>query len=267
MFYLAGPIEPTHSEDFIKALEGGIREVVTFPPDVKIVTLTGDYPAFDAIRIDLTEGRINTANRPEKPKGVGTGKNEITAGIFQIIAHPLHVDAGRISLDLSANAVTLRYDVDSSGRQIILPVSSESGTLKMEIPRADLEALILARATAAAAQQGAKITALELKLILRSERSLAIDLRVHAKKMMMGGVVHISGRVDLDDHLTARLSEMKCEGEGVAGKIAAGFLAPKIKQVDGRSFPLADESLNGLHLRDLRVTSVDPVRIEGAFGA
>ncbi len=267
MFYLAGTIEPTSADDFTKALEGGIREVVTLPSDLKIVTLTGDYPAFEAIEIDLTGGRINTANRPEKPRGLGTGKNEVTAKIFQIFAHPLNVDAGRISLDLSARAVTLRYDLDPSGRQIILPVSSESGTLKMEIPLADLEALILARATAAAAQQGAKITALELKLIARTERSLAIDLRVHAKKMMMGGVVHISGRVDLDDHLTARLSEMNCEGEGVAGKIAAGFLTPKIRQVDGRSFPLAAESLNGLHLHDLRVTSVDPVRIEGAFGA
>lgn len=267
MFYLTGNSEPTNSEDFSKAIEGGIREVITFPPDARIVMLTGNYPAFDAIKIDLTEGRINTANRPEKPRGVGTGKREVTADIFQVIAHPLQVDAVRISLDLSANSVTLRYDLDPSGRQIILPVSSESGTLKMEIPRADLEALILARATTAAAQQGAKITALELKLIARSERSLTIDLRVHAKKMMMGGVVHISGRVDLDDRLTARLSEMNCVGEGVAGKIAAGFLVPKIKQVDGRSFPLADESLNGLHLHDLRVTSVDPVRIEGAFGA
>ena len=266
MFYLAGSAEPTNSEEFIHAVDGGIREVLSFGSNAKIITFAGDYPAFDALHVNLTDSRLDASHPPQKPGSHGVAKADITAKTLQVIAHPLRIDAGRISLKLMAHAVTLGYATDASGRRMLVPVSSERGSLSVEISRADLEALILARATIAAAQQGAKITGLELKLTAHGERSLAIDLRVHAKKMMMAGIVRISGNIEVDDTFTARLSQMECAGEGVAGKIAAGFLSPKIKQVDGRSFPLADESLNGLRLRDLRITSVDPVRIVAAFG-
>ncbi len=266
MFYLAGNAEPTNSEEFIHALDGGVREVLIFPPNAKVVTFSGEYPAFDSLLVDLTDSRLDASHQLQKPTSQGPAKAGITAKTLQVSANPLWIDAGRLSLKLMAQGVVLSYATDASGRRMLVPVSSEQGSLTVEISRADLEALILTRATIAAAQQGAKITGLELKLTARGERSLAIDLRVHAKKMMMAGIVRISGNIDIDDALTARLSHMECAGDGVAGKIAAGFLSPKIKQVDGRSFPLADESLNGLRLRDLRITSVDPVRIVAAFG-
>ena len=265
MFYLAGKTEPSASEEFVKALEGGLREVIQFPVGSQIVTTTGGYPAFDSLRIDLTGGRLNPSRQPDKPLPAGPAHPGITAKSMQITARPIYVDAGRVTMELTAENVVLQYDKDRTGRVLLMPVSSIGGTLKVEIPKDDLQALVLSRASIAAAQQGAKITSLELELTARTERSLSVNLRVHAKKMMMGGTVHISGQIDLDDQLTARLSQMKCDGEGVAGKIAAGFLTPKIKQVDGRSFPLADKSLNGLHLNDVRITSVNPVRVEAAF--
>ena len=266
MFYISGNTEPKNSTEFIQALEGGIRELIAFPADAKIVSVTGEHPAFDSVAIDLGGGRIDSAKHLNKPTLGTVGQKGVSAKTLTIFAKPLRVDAGQVTVELSATQVSLNYHSDASGRLMLVPASSEKGILKLEISRADLETLILARATIAAAQQGAKITGLELKLTPRGERSLAIEVRVHAKKMMMAGVVCISGHVDIDDRLTARLSQMSCEGEGVAGKIAAGFLTPKIKQVDGRSFPLADESLNGLRLRDLRITRVDPVQVVAAFG-
>jgi hypothetical protein len=268
VFYLAATTEPTNNDEFIRALEGGIREVLVFPRDAKIIHLQGNYPAFDLLKIDLTGGRIDTSRPlPPRPVGVGPPKPAVTAKSLQIVANPVQLGAGRVKVDMSARGVTLQYDVDSTGRRLLLPASLSEGRVMMEISRADLEAIILAGAIAAAEKQGAKVTRLELHLTPRGERSLAIDVRVTAKKMMMSGVVRVAGDVDLDDNLVARLSHLTCEGEGVAGKIAASVLAPKIRQAEGRALPLADFAFAGMRPRDVRIESVDPVRIIATFGS
>lgn len=268
MFYFAGTTEPTNNEEFIHALEGGVRQILMLPQDAKIIHLDGNYPAFDLLKIELTGGRVDsTGLLPAKPVGVGPPKPAVTAKSLRIVANPVQIAAGRVKLEMSAREVSLQYDVDSAGRWMLLPASVSEGQAIMEISRGDLEAIILAGATAAAEKQGAKVTKLELHLTPRGERSLAIDVRVTAKKMMMSGVVRVSGDVDIDDNLVARLSRLTCEGEGVAGKIAASVLAPKIRQAEGRAFPLADFAFAGMRPRDVRIQSVDPVRVVAMFGS
>jgi hypothetical protein len=66
--------------------------------------------------------------------------------------------------------------------------------------------------------------------------------------------------------LNATVSRLTCEGEGVAGKIAATFIAPKLKRVEGQTFPIASFAYAGMRIRKLEIVSVDPVRIVAAFG-
>src|SRR5262249_27034140 len=143
-----------------------------------------------------------------------------------------------------------------------IPTALTDGRASAEITRSDLEALLLSQARPIAAQHGATLTDIKLEVARLGDRSLSLSVRAAAKKFMMSGVVHLTARVDVTDDLRARLSQLDCRGEGVAGAVAAGFLKPKIKEYDNRDFPLAALSFASMRLRDVRITSTDPIRIE-----
>src|SRR5258708_2671598 len=208
---------------------------------------------------------MDLTKRP--PSSIGAARPGARARSLQVVAHPLQVDAARIMLDLGAQDAALGFDYEPDGRMLLVPVACREGQLTIEIARADLDALLLCQANLAAAQQGAKVTKLDLALTQRGPRSLSVDVRVAAKKMLLGGVVRITGNVDITDDLTARVSNLNCHGEGMVGTLAAGMLAPRLRKVDGRSFPLGSFALGAIRPRDLRIASVDPsVRLVATFG-
>jgi hypothetical protein len=109
----------------------------------------------------------------------------------------------------------------------------------------------------------------ELQLSLASEgpRTLAAHVRVKAKKMMMSGVVHLRGRLVIDDRLNATVSQLSCVGEGMVGNAAAGMLQRKVQELEGRTIPLTAFSLGEVALRDIQIQVDDTVRVSAAFGS
>ena len=268
MLHLSGSAEPTDTAEFTRALADDLRGVLSLPPNAAPVSTKGNYPALDALTIDLTGGRVNPEKMPPKPTGIGQAHPAMSAKSLRITAHPVFVEAGRVTLDVSAKDAAFDCDRDSAGRLVLLPTAWRDGSAAVEIPLADLQTLVTTHATAEAAKQGAKVTKLELHLAARGERTIDLDVRVTAKKMMMSGTIQITGTLDVDDNLVAKVSGLRCTGTGVAGTIAAAALGSKLKGVDGRSFPLGGEAVAGMRLRDIRVVSVDPVvKVSAAFGA
>ena len=267
MFYLAGETEPTQNETLSSSLEAGIGEVVQLAAGTKTVGIEGQFPRLSLLKIDLTDGRIDPSRKTEKPVGVGPAKLAFFTSHFQIAARPLFVGHAPIKLDLSARDASFQYDRSASGRLILLPASLNDGRASIEVSKADLERLILSQANLAALKQGAKITDLKLHLELRGEHSIGIDLRVTAKKMMMSGTIRVVGVAEIDNQLIAHVSGLDCTGDGVVGKFAAGVLAGKLKQFEGKTFPLSELAFAGIQPRSVRVESVDPLRITATFGS
>jgi hypothetical protein len=108
---------------------------------------------------------------------------------------------------------------------------------------------------------------LELTLTGEGERSIAAEVRVKAKKLMVSGVVRITGRVDIDDELNATVSRLDAEGEGVVGSMASGLVRSKLKPFEGRTFPLMTFSLGDVSLRDLKIDVKNNVQVTAEFGS
>jgi hypothetical protein len=127
--------------------------------------------------------------------------------------------------------------------------------------------LVRAAATDAAASQGVKVQDLQVTLTGQGERSLAADVRVKAKKAILSGTVHLTGRVDIDDNLNATLSGLDCKGEGAIGKLAAGLVQGKLKEYEGRKVSLMAFSLGDVRLRDVKIDAAgNDLRVTAAFG-
>jgi hypothetical protein len=248
-----------------EAVEGGLRALMTIAPGRDIASADGEYPALEGLRVDLTGAQADMTRRPVPPAAGETGAM-VTVRELRIAGRPIQVENARVTLELSAADVRLRYARGEGGLWLV-PLGVAEGRIVVEIPRGDLEALILAHAREAGKAQGANATKLDLKLDLQGPRSIAVEALVTAKKTLLTGTVRLTGRLDIDEGLAARISSLDCVGQGVVGSVAAAAIKPKLKRAEGRTMSLGALAFAGLRPRDVRAESVDPLRIVGSFGS
>ena len=77
----------------------------------------------------------------------------------------------------------------------------------------------------------------------------------------------MTGRVTVDDALTATVSGLTVDGSGMAATAAAAVIRPQLRKADGHSFPLSTVDLGGVRLRDVAVDTADGLRVTASFGS
>jgi hypothetical protein len=268
MFPLAGDEFPTTAAELAAAIEGAIGEVFALPKKGAGVTVEGGarFPHLKHVRVDLSGARLSATEPPPKPLGVGKRKPGITVDRLEVQGHPIHYEQAKLDFDFHATNLRLDFDRDKGGRPLLVLVDADDGAVDAKIKKKDLEAVMLAAATVAAKEQGVTVQELDLDLRSTGGRSVAADVRVKARKMMMSGVLRIAGAASVDDELNATLSGLTCTGEGIIGGAAAGFLQKHLKKYDGRQIPLMAFSLGDLALRDLEIDVNGTVHASAAFG-
>src|SRR4029079_16222188 len=117
-----------------------------------------------------------------------------------------------------------------------------------------------------AKQQGVTVQDLSVNLTSEGDRSVEAEVRVKAKKLMMSGVIHVRGKLDVDDELNATVSDLSCKGEGVVGSMAAGLIQGKLQEYNGRRIPLMAFSLGDVSLRDLKIDTKGGLHVTAKFG-
>jgi hypothetical protein len=267
MFPLSGREFPGSGSELAAAIEKALAEVMTLPAGRSVVTVTGDaFPAISSIEVNLDGAAIRTGALPPKPVGVGDRRPGISVEQARLSGHPIRHQQARLELDVSGRGLKLDFDRDANGSPLLVLTAAESGDMRASISQADLQALALEGATLAAKQQGVAIQELQLSLASEGPRTLAAHVRVKAKKMMMSGVVHLRGRLAIDDRLNATVSQLSCAGEGMVGNAAAAMLQKKVQELEGRTIPLTALSLGEVALRDLQIQVAESVRVTASFG-
>ena len=269
MFPLAGKDFPASAEELSSAIEGAIGEVFALPKKGAGVTVEGGakFPHLKHVRIDLSGARLSTTEPPPKPEGVGKRKPGVTVDRLEVEGHPIHYEQAKLDFDFHATGLQLDFDRDKQGRPLLVLVDADDGAVDAKIKKKDLEAVLLAAATIAAKEQGVTVKELDLDLRSTGDRSVAADVRVKAKKMMVSGVIHIRGRVDIDDELNAKVSKLDCDGEGMVGTMASGLVKSKLKPYEGKVFPLMTFSLGDVTLRDLKIDVKKDIQVSAEFGS
>jgi hypothetical protein len=205
-------------------------------------------------------------NPPPRPKPVGKRRDGLQVNQLEVSAHPIRYQDSKLMFELKATGVELDYARDKGGRPLLVLTDAAEGHVKAKISKKDIEELVLQLVTVAAEQQGVKVQELELGLESDGPRSIAVDARVKAKKMGISGVVHVRGRLDVDDQLNAVFSDLECEGEGMVGTLAAKLIQPKMREYQGRKIPLVAFSLGDLRLHDVKISLKDALQVEASFG-
>jgi hypothetical protein len=118
-----------------------------------------------------------------------------------------------------------------------------------------------------AAKHGVTIDRVQLVLHSNSPRSLAAEVRLRAKKLFISTSLRITGQLDLDEALTAKISGLQCTGDGAIASVACGILTPHLEKLEGREFPLMSLPLAEVRLRDVRIAAGEKLVISAEFGS
>jgi hypothetical protein len=256
---------PNSKAELAEALDSSLRQYVH--KEGTIVTVSARvFPYLDEIAVNLDGARVDP-KLPAIPKPTGETKQALEAAGIRVSGRNVSIQGAPIQLSLTADDVMLHQGRDDKGEALLLVNRVRTGHFALSVAQLDLENAIRQVVEKEAAKQGITIEETRVSMRARGLRSLAADIRLRAKKFMFRTNIDISGQVDIDDSFNARISNLKCRGDGTIGSLACGALEPHLQKLNGRAFSLMSVPLGEIKLRDVRIAVADTVDITADFGS
>jgi len=269
MFPLAGKNFPTNSQELAESIRDALADVLTLSDSngsaVKVEG--GRYPSVAKLKVNLDGATVSATEPPPKPTPAGKRHPGIAVSQLDLVGRPIKYEKSKLDLTLKARDVRFDFARDKKGHPLLVLTDAADGQVKAQIAKADLQALLLAAARELAAQQHITVQELDLSLAQQGARAVTADVRVKAKKMVMTGVIHFKGKLEVDEELNATVSDLSAAGEGVVGTMVAKLVQPRLKPFEGRQFPLMTFSLGDVSLRDLKIAVKKDVEVTARFGS
>jgi hypothetical protein len=264
MFPLKTDTLPANATDLARRLNESLRDLFQLPND-PVTVREVSYPHLASLAVALDGAQLR-GQPPRVPSPTGESTPALTVDSFTAKGSHISVGPAAVDFALEAKGVHLHRASDSEGNAVLLLHSAADGRIEVSASPADLEALIAEVAKTEAAKHGVAIDSVQLSLRSNSPRSLAADVRLRAKKLFLSTSLRITGQVDLDEELNAKISGLECTGEGAMGGIACGILKPHLEKINGRKFSLMSLPLGEVRLRDVRIAAGDKLSITAEFG-
>jgi len=261
MLPLAAETFPASPEELIAALNGGFvaRGIAARSVRAEGAALA----ALGALRIDVSGAALTRNFRlpAARPEDAGA----VLVERFELIGAPLEFESTPLHLRVEAERAEWRFAGQPADGALVLE-NAASGSVSLAVAHAALEALLHKLATEGAGKQGLEIKKTRLELTARGPRALSFRCEVTAKMFVMSAELSLSGKLDIDEQLNARLSGLTLGGDAMITKLAAGFVRPQLDKFEGRVFPLFALPLGELKLHDVEIATNDGLRIRAKFG-
>ena len=265
MFPLKTKIFPPTAAELARHLNDSLRELFVLTRDPAEVR-EKSYPHLDSLTVSLDGARV-PERPPAMPSVAGDQRPALTIDSLSLSASPLVVGPAPVDFKLAATDVELHQANDGDGNVLLLLHQAGNGHIEISLAISDLEALIAEVAKAEAGKHGVNINSVELSLRSRSPRSLTAEVLLRAKKMFFTASLRVTGQLDLDEQLNARISGLDCTGDGAIASVACGVLKPHLQELDGREFSLMSLPLGEVRLRDVHIAVDEKLSLTAEFGS
>ena len=226
-----------------------------------------NYPELAAIRVSLDEATATDSPPPRLTIPVGRIEPALQVEFFEISGRPVRVQQAAIDLWCVAEKVEIGQGRDADGNLLLVLQNAAHGRVEISVPLADLQTLVRAAATAAAARQGVILEDLQLRVRSQTQRSLDLEVQARARKLFLSTGLRLRGRVEIDDQLDAHVSGLDCVGEGTLGTLACGVLGPYLERFNEGRFSLLALPLGELKLHDIRIALDQKLHLTAQFGS
>lgn len=264
MFPLSTSSFPASAAELEAALLGGLQGLFDGPIAANVTGIA--YPDLDAIDVNISGAELKTGLTRPAPKSL-TGEKALRARRLQITGTPLLVGPARINLRVTGSDVRIDRAPDRSGAIVLLLGSAADGSVEIDVRKTEIESAIARVGNEQAKAHGVSIDQVELQTESRGARVVAAEVRLRAKKLFFTAVIRIAAQLEISEALDAKISGLKCTGDGTVGSLACGVLAPHLQKLDGRSLSLLALPLGEIRLRDVRFETGEILRVCAEFGA
>jgi hypothetical protein len=265
MFPLRTQTFPNNAAELKRLLEESLRNLFILNRD-PVELREKAYPDLETLKICL-DGAQLPDRPPPRPVVDGSAVPALTVDSFQVSGAGMQVGPATVDFSLAARHLQLHQATDRNDEIVLLLHNAGEGRIETSIATSDLEALIGEVARAEAGKHGVNIDRVELSLTSRSPRSLGAEVRLRAKKLFVSASLRITGQLDLDEQLNAKISGLACVGDGAIASMACGVLKPHLQKLDGREFPLMSLPLGEVRLRDVRIAVDEKLSVTAEFGS
>ena len=98
-------------------------------------------------------------------------------------------------------------------------------------------------------------------------RTVRVDLKLSTRFAFAPAGLHFRARLDIDDDLRGRLSELSCTGDEVLGPLISGLIQPFLAKYNGKTRPLMTFPKTGMRLQGVEIVADERVRLTANFGS
>jgi hypothetical protein len=190
----------------------------------------------------------------------------MTVKQLAVNARSVHVADSTLSLAMTADDARLDLKRDKAGDPLLTLTEMASGTFEFSTTIADIEALLLAAAKADAGKIGLNVQSVDLDIVAEDDRTLRGSLKVKTKFAFIGAGLMFTARVQIDDDMNAKLTNLKCSGDDVLGPVIIGIMRPALQKYDNREKSILSFPDPSMRLRDVRVTVDDALHVKAEVG-
>lgn len=258
---------PPTREGLVASMLAGWRDVFSFPDPARVVAVRGGmYPNVDELTVDLTGAVVNARH---KKAGVGAfvpTTQSLRAERFSLVAEPMVQGDARANFRVTGSGVRFDLQRNKAGQPILLLADAREGSLHFDASVRDLERLMLHGAKEAGAKRAVFVRSVKLDLRSTGERTVEADLHLRTLVGFIPAGLRFRARVDVDERMNARISNLTCDGDEVLGPLIVQFIRPGLKKHNDQTRPLLAFPSGKLKLRDVRLHAGERVTLDATFG-
>src|SRR5947209_2474995 len=255
---------PSPREDLAQALDATLHRFVQ--KSGRIVDLRSRvFPLVDEIRVNLDGAKFDSRAPMAKVEGQTAPAFETAA--VTVSGRNISIRGVPLNLRMEMRDVIFHKGADANGDAVLVVHRAREGQLVISAAQLNLEEAIGRLGGEKARLWGVDLERVRLAMRARSRHSLAAEIRIQAKNFFARANIDIYAQLDISNEFEAKVSELKCKGDGKLGLFACGALAPLFEKLKSNAFPLKSLPLGGLQIVDVHVAVADTVELTIDFGS
>jgi len=262
MLPLSADRAPANAQELTEALQRGLQAQGLTPRAVEAAGSA--YPSLSELRLDLSDSALTHEFRPKKAQGEKVASLQVAR--VEILGQPIFFERTPLTLQLQAQSATAGLYLEDGNGCLTLE-SAVSGELLLEVGVEALEAALHRLAVEAAAKQGVEVKQTKVSFTQESPGAVSFRVEVKAKVFIMSAALALTGRLDLDASLNARVSALSLDGDSMVLKLVGGFAKPHLDRLEGRTISLASFTPAGMKVREIELSAGPQLKLRAVFGA
>ncbi len=255
---------PARKGELADALDDALHRFVE-KPGLIVDLRSRVFPYVDEIAINL-DNAILDSSPPPLAEAEGETALAFEAAVVSVSGRKLAMSGIPLDVRMEIRDVVFDKGFDANGDAVLIIRRAREGQLMISTAQLGLEEAIARLAGARARLYGIELEKVRLAMRARGRRSLAADIHVQAKKFFARAKIDLYGQLDITNEFVARISQLKCKGDGKLGSLVCVTLQPFFQRVLEKSFSLRSIPLGEIQLRDIHVAVADTVDITIDFG-